>query len=260
MLGARETVRRALLLVALLLAADILFSLFATCDQISHYPRQNYTPEKYCTALAGPLIGSVWRIFVWVGHILHEYDKEIVALFTAILTISTVALWWSTRKLWVAGENQFKLAREEFIATHRPKIKIHAVEITRREVSETDIRIGASILCFNIGESAAKNVEVRGQIFMGPSFAIDVQRPIVRTFPEVSSGQKLRAEMNSDWQVVHAAAGRRTGIFCYCIGWIAYCDDNGYRRETGFCLQAEFSNSDGDRWVSAGKPEYEYEY
>jgi hypothetical protein len=57
----------------------------------------------------------------------------------------------------------------------------------------------------------------------------------------------------------YAAAGKRTGIYCYCIGWIAYWDESGHRRETGFCLQAEFSN-EGDRWVSAGKPEYEYDY
>jgi hypothetical protein len=149
-------------------------------------------------------------------------------------------------------------AREEFIATHRPKIKIHAVEITHREVGKQTF-IGASILAFNTGESVAKNVEVRGEIFMGPRFALDVQRPLVKTFDEVLSGQKLRAEITSEWEASYAAAGKRTGIICYCLGWIAYRDENGQRRETGFCFQPEFS-ADGDRWVSAGKPEYEYSY
>ncbi len=94
---------------------------------------------------------------------------------------------------------------------------------------------------------------------MGPNFAVDVQRPIAKKFDEVLSGQKFRAEVTSDWPVVNAAAGPSTGIYCYCIGWIAYWDGNGLRRETGFCLQAEFS-SDGDRWVSAKEPEHEYEY
>jgi hypothetical protein len=40
---------------------------------------------------------------------------------------------------------------------------------------------------------------------------------------------------------------------------LAYWDESGQRRETGFCLQTEFG-VDGDRWVSAGKPEYEYDY
>jgi hypothetical protein len=189
-------------------------------------------------------------------------------LFRATGALSVIALFqlfvfgWQgiqLKRTVSAAKDTTELARQEFIASHRPKIKIHAVEITRRVIEGDDNNlIGASILCFNVRESVAKNVEVRGQIFMGPNFAIDVQRPIVKTFPEVLSGQKLRAEVKSDWQVVHAAASSRTGIHCHCIGWIAYWDENGLRRETGFCLRAEFSN-EGDRWVSAGKPEYEYE-
>jgi hypothetical protein len=193
-----------------------------------------------------------------IGHVGYEYRDAITAVATAFIALFTLTLWWSTKAMMKATKRSVELAREEFIATHRPKIKIHAVEITRRPVNE-DNRIGASILCFNVGESAAKNVEVRGEIFAGPRFAIDVQRPVVKTIPEVLSGQKLRAEINSDWRVVDVAAGRRQGIYFYCIGWIAYWDESGHRRETGFCLRAEFSD-DGDRWASAGKPEYEYDY
>jgi hypothetical protein len=169
-------------------------------------------------------------------------------------------MWIATISLSRAGYNQIKLAREEFIATHRPKIKIHVVEITRRvEDGDDNILIGASILGFNVGESVAKNVEVRGQIFMGPNFAIDVMRPIVKTLPEVRNGQKLRAVVKSNHRVVNAAAAERTGIVFYLIGWIAYWDESGQRRETGFCFKPEFG-VEGDRWVSAGKPEYEYDY
>jgi hypothetical protein len=171
----------------------------------------------------------------------EKTTSDPIALFNLILAFSTAGLWVANISLSRAGNNQIKLARQEFIATHRPKIVIHAVEITRREV-DGEIFIGASILAFNKGESPAKNVEVRGEIFMGPGFAIDVLRPLVKTFPEVLNGQKLRAEITSDHGVVNAAAGNRTGIQFYCIGWIA-------------CFDAS-----GDRWISAGKPEYEYEY
>jgi hypothetical protein len=180
-----------------------------------------------------------------------KITDSLLALFTLLLVLIGA---WQGYKL----KRTVDLAREEFIATHRPKIKIHAVEVRRTEVGE-NVFLGASILAFNIGESVAKNVEVRGQIFMGPNFALDVARPIVKTIPEVSSGQKLRAEINSDCQVSYAAAARRTGVIFYCIGWIAYWDESGQRRETGFCFQPEFSN-EGDRWVSANKPEYDYDY
>jgi len=112
----------------------------------------------------------------------EKTTSDPIALFNLILAFSTVGLWIATISLYRSGKQQFELARQEFIASHRPKIKIHAVEIRRRTVDE-QVFIGASILAFNIGESVAKNVEVRGTIFMGPNFALDVQRPIVIAFP-----------------------------------------------------------------------------
>lgn len=181
-------------------------------------------------------------------------------LFWATVALSVIAVAQFFAFLWQGWQlkRTVNLARQEFIATHRPKIKIHAVEVTRREVEGRSF-IGASILAFNTGESVAKSVEVRGEIFMGPRFAIDVQRPLVKRFDEVLSGQKMRAEITSEWQTVMAATGKRTGIICYCLGWIAYWDENGQRRETGFCLHPEFG-ADRDRWVSAEKPEHEYSY
>ena len=162
------------------------------------------------------------------------------------------------------ARDAFELAEAEFTASHRPRIKIHAAEIIlsppeKADETDQENRIGASLLCFNVGESVAKDVEVRGQIFAGTGFATDVQRPIVKTEVKVLSGQKLRAEIKSDYPASTVAAGRRTGIEYHCLGWIAYFDENGDRRETGFCLRAVWDGR-GDRWVSAGKPEYEYEF
>jgi hypothetical protein len=101
-------------------------------------------------------------------------------------------------------------------------------------------------------------IEVRGQILAGANFSVDVQRPIVKTFDEVLSGQKLRAKIKSDIPIQDVAMGKRTGIDYHCIGWIAYWDQNGLRLETGFCFRADLWDKLGERWVSAGKPEYEY--
>lgn len=222
--------------------------------QASYSPTERQKEECYETAKKTGHKADECKSF-W-----EKVTSDPIALFNLILAFSTVGLWVATISLSRASTNQIKLAREEFNATHRPKIKIHTVEITRRvnEGDDTNM-IGASILGFNVGESSAKNVEVRGEIFMGPNFAVDVMRPKVKTFDEVLSGQKFRAEITSNWPVVNAAAGPRTGVHCYCLGWVAYWDENGLRRETGFCLRAELTNT-GDRWVSAGQPTHEYEY
>jgi hypothetical protein len=47
--------------------------------------------------------------------------------FTGILAVSTIVLWWSTRGLLRVTSESVKLARDEFLSTHRPKIRIQAV-------------------------------------------------------------------------------------------------------------------------------------
>ena len=194
-----------------------------------------------------------------------ETADEAIARYTWWLTIVTAILAATTVGLGAISVYQLKLARAEFIATHRPKITVHTAEL-RRDLSKAsgmnaeEYFLGASLLGFNVGESAAKNVEVRGQIIAGSNFAIDVQRPIVETFSDVLSGIKLRAQIKSDIPITTAVMGRRAGIDYYCLGWIAYWDENGQRRETGFCFRADLWSPPSERWVSADKPEYEYEY
>jgi hypothetical protein len=195
------------------------------------------------------------NFIVWWKSIFDKPDAY-VALFTWLLFVSTAALWWSTRAV-------SNLARQEFIATHRPKIIIHVAEFKHMSDTypdESNSRAGASVLCFNVGESVAKNVEIRGQIFAGSGFAVDVQRPLINTIGELQSGQKLRFVVDSDFPAKEVAAGPRQGREFYLIGWIAYWDANKLRRETGFCFRAQFDSTHGDRWVSAQKPEYEYAY
>jgi len=254
-----------LFFVAMLLIFDLAYSLLSTCQEVYPAATKRSIYQNGCTAFGGVVPLVVGIALSPLVNFLETYEHSLIAGFTIVLAFSTIGLWWSTSKLWNSTNDAVRLAREEFIATHRPKIKFHVAEITRKppiiktdEADEWD-RIGASILCFNIGESVAKNVEVRGQIFAGANFAVDVARPIVKAFPEVLSGQKLRAEMDSDIPVVMVAASQRQGIDYHCLGWVAYWDENGLRRETGFCLRADFGKH-GDRWISAGKPEYEYDY
>jgi hypothetical protein len=177
-----------------------------------------------------------------------------VAVFTLVL--AAIGAWQG-----IQLKRTVDLAREEFIATHRPKIRIHVAEfkhIPDNYPDESQNKAAASLLCFNIGESVAKKVEVRGQFFCGSNFSVDVQRPVIKEFEAIKSGEKFRVETASDWAAVDVAAAPRQGIELYLVGTISYWDENELRRETAFCFRAQFGAR--DRWVSAEKPEYEYEY
>src|SRR5262249_1974661 len=83
----------------------------AFCHQPEEYGSAYQAAEKYECVFKGPVI-SLLRVFAkWWGDIFDKPDAY-VALFTLLLFVSTVALWWATRGLlWVTNET-VKLARE----------------------------------------------------------------------------------------------------------------------------------------------------
>jgi hypothetical protein len=184
--------------------------------------------------------------------------------FAALAAVAafTFTLWWATDKQGELTRESIDLAREEFNATHRPKITIHSMEFRRvpHEGEDDWDRIGAVILCFNIGEAPAKNVEARGEILPIADLPINVQRRLVKPFAVVASGEKFIFEINSDWLVRELIQREQQGFPSFkCVGTIVYFDGNGTRRETAFCRQLDISAS-GERWISAGSPQHEYEY
>jgi hypothetical protein len=207
-----------------------------------------------------------------------------LAAFTLILAISTIGLWvtaiWGSRRqstdtkqiadiaekqlaISVAQtdiqKKQHAVGRLQFFATHRPEIIIHSIEFKRIPGKDEYDCIGASILCFNKGPTLAENVEIRGEIMATVMPEIDVQRPIVKFFAGVASGQKLRFDIKSEWQVrelairirQHREKGGVGAPFC-CVGTIVYFDQNRVvdepvsRRETGFCFKLIMSTN-GER-------------
>jgi hypothetical protein len=86
-----------------------------------------------------------WR---WWNEVFDKPDAY-VALFTALLFFSTVALWLATRGLLRATRDTTELAREEFIATHRPKIRVHVAEfkhVPDKYPDESENKAAASLL------------------------------------------------------------------------------------------------------------------
>jgi hypothetical protein len=57
----------------------------------------------------------------------EKTTSDPIAAFTCILAFSTIGLWISTIGLYFAGQKQFGLARDEFNATHRPRISVQRI-------------------------------------------------------------------------------------------------------------------------------------
>lgn len=270
-MNVRAIARGAAILGVLFLGFDMLLSLLSTCDEISHYPSHKQDAAKYCTTLSGPLIGDIWRSFVWLGNALGEYDKQIVAAFTVILTISTSALWWSTRKLWIAGDNQLKLSRDEFNATHRPQIRLKHLWLT------TDIWEGESVhataVFVNTGMAPAILLELNFGTYIIKSGRMLPTDPnwikkctaSLATHAPLGAGISLEIKGLNDGRVLKDAdnvALRENVKLLYFAGAIEYRDSQRAIRKTAFCrvLKLDENANAGQRGRFLPVEDKDYEY
>lgn len=87
-------------------------------------------------------LGSFARYKTCGGHFLEMNGEGVIAAFTVILAISTILLWWSTRKLWDAGERQLELATKTAERELRAYIYVEGVEITPPDLAgPTEVRL-----------------------------------------------------------------------------------------------------------------------
>jgi hypothetical protein len=68
----------------------------------------------------------------------EKTTSDPVAFFTFVLAVSTIGLWGATVALYAAGRNQLQLARDEFLSSHRPRMRLKHVWLTHN----TDWRLG----------------------------------------------------------------------------------------------------------------------
>lgn len=196
---------------------------------------------------------------------------EVVAYFTAILAISTAGLWIVT---WHSGRKQMrdmretiKLARDEFVATHRPKIIVQNFATGSDMVAISDQpggqRITPVLLAYNIGDSDAFIVGIKSTLCVlenDPKIPPHLLLPCEQYFNiRLSSGQKRQLNAVIDWAITPIDASQVLNGFrtMYCIGIITYMDERDAEREIGFCRRYIPSE---ERWIPVDNPEYEYAY
>lgn len=195
----------------------------------------------------------------------NTFDKpdSYVALFTGLLFVSTVMLWLSTRGLFKVTKQTVKLAREEFVASHRPRIRVRFVQ---GPWDETDGHKVAHITLVNTGETQAtiyesgcdlarREIPERGGGWLPPGLTASPQ-PIDPI--RLDSGQRLTITVRTKKPDGEAELfGYAVGNHELCIvGAIKYRDDNGISRETAFF---RIDRQMGGSLRTSENPEDEYE-
>ena len=105
------------------------------------------------------------------GEVLHKRGEAVTAVASIAIALFTLTLKLSTDKLWKATNNALDVARREFIATHRPQLKVGAVSwdepIDSSPPAQDPIVVRFDVV--NVGQSTARMISrYAGVIFTYP--------------------------------------------------------------------------------------------
>jgi len=190
----------------------------------------------------------------------EEWNTIFTLCLVAIGAITGSILCWQACLL----RRQIKLAREEFIASHRPKIIVRSFQIIDRNL-KIGVSIDFSLVAQNIGDTAAKIVDFRNAIFIQSAKIASIPSDIRFSFREnlnpdltLKSGENILLPGNGgsaldekEWVEIYSEDSA-----IYCMGIVVYADEIGTKRETGFCRRYHTREN---KW-NIIDCEYEYAY
>jgi hypothetical protein len=172
----------------------------------------------------------------------------------------------ATIGLYSLGQDQIKLARDEFNATHRPRITVQ--RIGHWSIGDDKEMAFVDVPVVNSGEATAIITEFVAEIYvqgadsafqptLDPQFA---SRP--DKYLAIGEWTALKTSCPEVWrydefkqQYLYPAPHQIVRL--YAIGRITYHGEDGLSRQTGFCR--EYSRITG-MWAAVKDSEYEYCY
>jgi len=212
----------------------------------------------------------------WAGfhhNAIEAFSALSGVLFSGILTVSTIYLWLETRRAAGAGSDQarltsegLKLAREEFIATHRPVIAVRGIVLVDHRDNEKPPVIRFEIN--NTGNSKAIVTETKFYLelqhsngvfwptveLIEPILPVDIEfghstRTFCRTDKSFAAYLNwVRSQMINDDDAIKTKIVFRVTVF--------YKDNVGGQRKTSAHRQYDFANG---RFRKIEGSEFEYQ-
>jgi hypothetical protein len=211
-------------------------------------------------------------VLVALWHILkatNDYGAAIAGLATVAVAVFTWTLYRATTEQGRMTVKSINLARDEFVSTHRPIIRVRDVFAMSPEAGKL---MEVSFTISNVGGTRACIVESALMLLYSHPSVIALHPPSLgrQDVPNVAleSGEFRRFTYRSphhEWAVAQLGVEqgpmvgsplRELPILSF-IGQIVYTDDRGQvRRRTAF---RRYFKGSAARWPTTGNPEEEYE-
>lgn len=222
------------------------------------------------------------------------WSDIVLAIATAGLFIFTALLYCVTRGLLLEARKQFPhfkanvkaaadaasaaqksvdLSREEFIATHRPEIRLKHLIFSGPQDPETPTGIDlilvnkgsteAKIIGFNIRAVAIDHNDMLPAFpqFPNPLIQLDSPHDVLASGVTLHFNKAINGPGLTDEEFADVVMNRKT---MYCFGRIEYKDQLGIFRTTGFCRKLirtpqQSQSREYGRWERVIDPDYEYQ-
>ncbi len=235
------------------ITARIPFCVINPADYGSYYAQHNECPAFHVF-----FFKSSASVLEAIGH---DWLIAIAAVATAFFTAT---LWWSTRGMLRATYESIRLARAEFLSTHRPKIRIKHVWLMNEFWYDHPLNV--RVVCVNHGTTDAHLIDysvdfliVRRDSAFPPDYQFPFRRSIVTVLKPGISGPfpDLIQPITESTEI----AVRNAVADFYCIGYLHYADGSKNIRTTAFCRRLVLNqpHRGSGSFIKVENPDYEYE-
>jgi hypothetical protein len=228
-----RTHKIAVIIAFLLLSAWLIFSSWKSPQTIQTVIQYSGTTAEHRSASDQEKTDEALARYTWW-----------LTFFTGILAFAPIGLGISTLGLYLAGERQLKLARNEFVSIHRPKLIIRQLQLDNLLLDQI-VKVQLSII--NIGETEATLRFIAAEIALWnrrywEAPGID---PIAKPFgPKViRNGQRISAVIVSRFKITadQIKAAQQGNLTICAVGEFTYTDAIGTEWRTGFRRDYDFS-------------------
>ena len=163
---------------------------------------------------------------------------------TWLLVLIGIGGIWAAVSTLRAIESQARTMNQEFVASHRPRLRVRRLTIkSGTQINKPTIEVA------NVGDTSAFIVASHFQFMVCPNVTEAMSRFDDRIpnnpFPpvEVIGGEsidKIELPFDDEMKATHfktelLTAGKNAVGVLYAIGWVQYGDNNNTLRKTGFC-------------------------
>jgi len=189
--------------------------------------------------------------------------QSLLTLFTGLLVLCNILLWLSTKKSADAAIKSIELIKQAFIATHRPKLRVHSIYLEQLN-SIPDSTNGSppithQVHCSidNIGGSTATITRIC-MTFERLSKPLPVPSYSGHKLAKktIACGESLTESCDVGVYIVDCSIDRGLDDL-YFFGHIDYLDDIRTTRRTAFCRRYI---QETKRFIKVDDEDYEYSY